>query len=1076
MAALDVEEAEEDVLVVDDDGSDGASSSDESFDREVEAVLSRAAAAIEVSRPAVAVAVAAAKPGSAASGPGSARPPLSGRVGSSGTARPASAVRGRPESALGSGRPPSAGLSREAARSTPTASPRSGYGGVSEPAAGAGIGGAATGVGGALPRKLYDPANISKAVPENDAPTAAATNTTTDYSDDDKYDDDEEDGEEGGNNGVSYTNSSSRRTSKGQLNDDDHDEVAAASPAAGEEEAFQEEEASEEEENTNINSNQPGSSDRSGGSRGPTKSPSYDGDDGFESASEVEDARSPHSPAAKSARSGSASGSGDEPHDSEEYSEAGSPVASPSRASGSPHSPLPPRSQTELASSARQRSPRSARSGSSTKSSPRASSSAAGGAVVADASLAPSATTATKSTGSLAPPAPLIRVKSMNAGDVVAGSRQIAAGDMELPPKRPAAGKLAVKVSSTTKPSRPAAAAAGARAAARDIAARAAAERPSSGAPPLRPASSTGEQPSAPIRARPASAVPSASRARPASATPTAAGSSSSSSGGGGGGGGGGSGRPSSASTAPKVSAALPDKARPSSARPRARPSSATTSARPTSASASHHPAGRPQRPRSASPASRAASPARSVAAAAADVDKLKAQNRNLKAEVRKLKRQQVLASHESGTPSWPYQVPVAAPVDLTAAQSPSRPTSPLCERVMTPEERELWRRSRAPREGQPKRSRVDKAELARRAQLLREVLWDSSWSKSPAHSAAAAAAALIAGAAPAGGGAPLDKAGRSSSGGGGGGSGSGSSNNKNSGSAKCGGSNKGCASRPVPSSVSREQLMRAYMGGVALSAASGGPPRALKLVRKLAKRLRRGKKGNRARSNKVLPDAEIATQIDAFQREQRALEERHPESRGQDEQAHHAESPRENAIVDWTTTELFLQSAERLRLASQSTAQMDHLLAAVDNPKALPRSFAASVEQLEQLWAELRSRRGDREVFRANYALECSTNNYARVLAQVTRLTTLRNKLLHAFELIKRRERLVCALAKVLDARKPQSAQQVTAAADEMVELRALNDGLLGLVQEIQDELGHPVILHGMSYLHKIRYDLALP
>jgi hypothetical protein len=92
-----------------------------------------------------------------------------------------------------------------------------------------------------------------------------------------------------------------------------------------------------------------------------------------------------------------------------------------------------------------------------------------------------------------------------------------------------------------------------------------------------------------------------------------------------------------------------------------------------------------------------------------------------------------------------------------------------------------------------------------------------------------------------------------------------------------------------------REQLMRAYMGGVALRAASGGPPRALKLVRKLAKRLpvRRGKKGSRARSNKVLPDADIATQIDAFQREQRALEERHPESRGQDEQAQRTESPR---------------------------------------------------------------------------------------------------------------------------------------------------------------------------------------
>ncbi len=177
---------------------------------------------------------------------------------------------------------------------------------------------------------------------------------------------------------------------------------------------------------------------------------------------------------------------------------------------------------------------------------------------------------------------------------------------------------------------------------------------------------------------------------------------------------------------------------------------------------------------------------------------------------------------------------------------------------------------------------------------------------------------------------------------------------------------------------------------------------------------------------------------------------------------------------MDWTTTELFLQSAERLRRASQSAALINHLLAPVDNPKALSRSFAASVEQLE-LWAELRPRRGDREDFRAKYA-QGSTKNYARVLAQVTRLTTLRNKLLHAFELIKRRERLVCALAKVLDAQEPQSAQHGTAAADEMVELRALNDGPLGLVQEIQDELGHPLILHGMSYLHKTRYDLALP
>ncbi len=97
-------------------------------------------------------------------------------------------------------------------------------------------------------------------------------------------------------------------------------------------------------------------------------------------------------------------------------------------------------------------------------------------------------------------------------------------------------------------------------------------------------------------------------------------------------------------------------------------------------------------------------------------------------------------------------------------------------------------------------------------------------------------------------------------------------------------------------------------------------------------------------------------------------------------------------------------------------------------------------------------------------------------MLAQVTRLTALRNKLLHAFELIKRRERLVCALANVFDVHKPQSAQHVIAAANEMVELRAPNDGLLEIVQEIQDELRHPLILHGMSYLHKIRYDLALP
>jgi len=57
-----------------------------------------------------------------------------------------------------------------------------------------------------------------------------------------------------------------------------------------------------------------------------------------------------------------------------------------------------------------------------------------------------------------------------------------------------------------------------------------------------------------------------------------------------------------------------------------------------------------------------------------------------------------------------------------------------------------------------------------------------------------------------------------------------------------------------------------------------------------------------------------------------------------------------------------------------------------------------------------------------------------------------------------------------------PQSPTKVNNAAKEMTELRTLNDCVTTLLTEITQEAGQPVILHGMEYLQKLRFDLVLP
>jgi len=182
----------------------------------------------------------------------------------------------------------------------------------------------------------------------------------------------------------------------------------------------------------------------------------------------------------------------------------------------------------------------------------------------------------------------------------------------------------------------------------------------------------------------------------------------------------------------------------------------------------------------------------------------------------------------------------------------------------------------------------------------------------------------------------------------------------------------------------------------------------------------------------------------------------------------------------DWTQSPLFLRSREFLREASQEAADMEHLLVAIDAPERLEESFSIGCAKLEMLWTQVKTSNTVREKFREDHLGRCTAGNFAHVLSQVTRLTTLRNKLLHTFQLIKRRERLVDSLTKVMQcdssAGEPQSLSEVTRAAESMMELRSLNDGLMDLIEEITRETGTPLILHGINYMQKIRYDFVLP
>lgn len=181
---------------------------------------------------------------------------------------------------------------------------------------------------------------------------------------------------------------------------------------------------------------------------------------------------------------------------------------------------------------------------------------------------------------------------------------------------------------------------------------------------------------------------------------------------------------------------------------------------------------------------------------------------------------------------------------------------------------------------------------------------------------------------------------------------------------------------------------------------------------------------------------------------------------------------------VNWTQQGLFLESSERLRASSRDMSQMDVLLRAIDNPKHLKTSYEQACGLVEKLWADLCTNDKETQEFRTEFFGECSTGNYAHVLSYMTRLTSLRNKLLNVFELIKRRERLVDSMSKVLNPldTRPQSPSRVTSAAEEMVELRSLNHSVLALISEISRETGEPLVLHGLNYAHKVRCDLVLP
>jgi len=171
---------------------------------------------------------------------------------------------------------------------------------------------------------------------------------------------------------------------------------------------------------------------------------------------------------------------------------------------------------------------------------------------------------------------------------------------------------------------------------------------------------------------------------------------------------------------------------------------------------------------------------------------------------------------------------------------------------------------------------------------------------------------------------------------------------------------------------------------------------------------------------------------------------------------------------LDWASTELFLH------LNKNDMDQVDRFILAVENPTEIKSIFHQACMELESVWTILVQKPEYRDRFRTAYMSECKTDHFANIISELTRCAQLRVKLVGVFEKIKRREFLLVALRKVLNPDSAaQSPRKVQIASDQMVEFKQLTFLIGTMLEDIETELGTPVIIYGMRYFQKMKVDL---
>jgi len=189
-------------------------------------------------------------------------------------------------------------------------------------------------------------------------------------------------------------------------------------------------------------------------------------------------------------------------------------------------------------------------------------------------------------------------------------------------------------------------------------------------------------------------------------------------------------------------------------------------------------------------------------------------------------------------------------------------------------------------------------------------------------------------------------------------------------------------------------------------------------------------------------------------------------------------EKREEELPIDWSRTILFLEREAKELESKNDRTQIEELLLAVENPSLLELLFEKATKELETLWEEVQIPTRIRCEVREAYFGEPTKRNFARLLSRITRLVSLKNRLLTAFGLVKTRERLVEKISRTIDpfTKTPRSSKRaLPSPSGDASKVHTINKKLVPLIDEITKDTKMPFILHGLDYSHKMKIDLVL-